>query len=274
MTEDIANIISLDSSLTAYMDRLVGLGNNHEKLCSLAFNWRGYSLEARLKQYVQNSSIGTMWTAIRHYIGRLGSWWNACAILLSTAATDAGMFLNCCVKAVPQGLTIEAMLSQQRSPHISAYPAFEELPPANEHQKNDIFRSSFSDRFVRRRDETYIHAELLVLNHFYRRKFAYGGGVPYIGCSKLSCYCCHIYMELHPRGVLPRACHGNTWVRWAMPILRISRLGVISSQDTHILAGMVSRLQREIEMDSLSGIIDRQLESTTGISENYTAQRV
>ncbi|KAK5069386.1 hypothetical protein LTR51_008636 [Lithohypha guttulata] len=139
-------------------------------------------------------------------------------------------------------------------------------PTPSTYQCVDHTELALTSGLAHRQSGTYVHAELLVLNHFYRRNLAFAEDIAYIGCSKLSCYCCHLYMQLHPRATLSRPCHGNTWARWAMPVPRIDRYGKSSSQDIRLLAGMVHRMQQEIETSALTGAVDRQLESTTGFS--------
>jgi len=134
--------------------------------------------------------MGSIWRAIRYYVGRLGSWWYACTALISTVEMDARIFLYCQVRVVLEGEKVTTALLRR-----AQVAGGEET----------------MSRLARQQCETYIHAELLVLNYFCRRNLAFTQNTPYIGCSKLSCYCCHIYMELQPYTVIPCSCHGNTW---------------------------------------------------------------
>lgn len=259
------------------LEKLISLHNNHEELCSLAYQMRDNSFEALLQQSSRRPSTGPIWRAIRHYVGRLGSWWSACTVLVSVAESDARIFLDCQVKAVPKKATMAMTLSQ----HDLESSSPETMDDESRHTTIPAVYlcgrgtgSTFTDRLAQRKSRTYIHAELLVLNHFYRQRFAFADGVPYIGCSKLSCYCCHVYMDLHPQAILPRPCHGNTWTRWAMPALRVDHRGTRSDQDIRLLAGMVSRMEQEIKKSTSSSTVDKQLESTTGISDEYRLHHV
>lgn len=244
-----ANTALPDLPLKEYLKKLVALCDDYQELCYSAFELRNDSFEARLRRNIQLPRIGSIWRAVRHYIGRLGSWWWACTVLVSAAETDPNVFLNCQVKVVPYGAKIATALSQ--------------------HDQASGDREAMS-RLARRQCETYVHAELLVLNYFWRQNLVFADNVPYIGCSKLSCYCCHIYMQLHPCTIISRPCHGNTWARWAMPLLGFNRHGCGSDEDTRLLADMIDRMQQEIETSTSADLVDRQLESTTGISERRT----
>jgi len=57
-----------------------------------------------------------------------------------------------------------------------------------------------------------------------------------------------------------------------MPILRINSHGESSDQDTRLLAGMVPRMEQEIDMSTSADAFDRQLESTTAISGKRTVR--
>lgn len=254
------------------------LRDNHEDLCILAFELREGALGTQLRQCVRDSQMGSVWQAVRHYIGRLSSWWSACAILASVAESHPQMFLNCQLKAVVYEGKMTTELSQEDNGCLllrstSRRPEEEQEEDQSRsfqhlrvNQRVDIAGLEFVRGLAQRRGGTYVHAELLVLNHFHRRNFTFAEDVPYIGCSKLSCYCCQLYMEIHPRAMLSRPCHGNTWVRWAMPVLRVDRNGKYSGQDIRLLVSMIRLMQQEIKTGLLTGGMNRQLESTTGIS--------
>ena len=43
-----------------------------------------------------------------------------------------------------------------------------------------------------------VHAEILVLQHFYENDLVFEEGDKYIACSKPACYCCASYFRHHP----------------------------------------------------------------------------
>lgn len=270
-----ADMIYLDSPLATYLGKLTMLRNNHEQLCLLAFEYRDSALSDSLTRCIQKQGSCPLWRAIRHYIGRLGSWWKACSMLASIAELDPKIFTNSRCKPIYEKMNLSRMLARR-------YPASFDDTHAVREQDNDgkwisnahihLVRrwgqnaaSEYNDRYKSRQVKTYIHAELLVLNHFYRFNLKFADDVRYIGCSKPSCYCCHTYMRLHPWTVLSRPCHGNTWLRWAMPILHFDRNGTCSDRDAQLLSEMIHTMHCEIEASPVDGLEAQLLESTTGL---------
>ena len=62
-----------------------------------------------------------------------------------------------------------------------------------------------------------VHAETLMVEHFYFNQLHFFGNDRYIGCSKPSCYCCDLYLRNHPGNFEARPSHGNVWVKWCLP---------------------------------------------------------
>ncbi|KAL3466948.1 hypothetical protein BJX64DRAFT_249344 [Aspergillus heterothallicus] len=56
---------------------------------------------------------------------------------------------------------------------------------------------------------TRVHAELLVVDFFSRKKLEFIDGDKYIGCSKPACYFCYKWITLHPDGYVPPATHNR-----------------------------------------------------------------
>lgn len=177
------------------------------------------------QRHNSQSSRG-VWSDIRHYIGRLGSWTKATQILILGAQIFPRRIENARVDVVgPEGpadlpnithLTDLRGLVQRMLPADQAA-LVEDLSQA-------LIETDMVAQIDRRFREDYAnieprpHAELLVLEHFYRNSFSFVDGDKYIGCSKPSCYCCHAYIQCHPGGFAPRPCHGNLWINWAPPI--------------------------------------------------------
>lgn len=126
----------------------------------------------------------------------------------------------------------------------------------------------FMERLKHRQKQQCFHAEAVMLAHFHRREFRFTQSLPYIGCSKPSCYCCELYAELHPLITAPRESHGNAWVKWALPCPARARRGRYCQACTCILEKMLRCVRKEIRRRILaesSGVHGRP-ESTTNMS--------
>lgn len=167
-----------------------------------------------------------IWSDIRHYIGRLGSWTKATQILILGAQKFPQRIENAQVRVIgPNGrvdLPSKTHITDLRGVVHRMLPVdqavvVEELSQVlidadSVAQIESRFRENYAG--IKPRP----HAELLVLEHFHRNGFRFVAGDRYIGCSKPSCYCCHAYIQCHPGGFTPRPCHGNLWINWAPPI--------------------------------------------------------
>lgn len=54
---------------------------------------------------------------------------------------------------------------------------------------------------------TRVHAELLIVDYFSRKKLEFIDDDKYVGCSKPACYFCHLWISLHPGGFEVPASH-------------------------------------------------------------------
>ncbi|RVX73267.1 hypothetical protein B0A52_02909 [Exophiala mesophila] len=118
------------------------------------------------------------------------------------------------------------------------------------------------------------HAELLVLEHFHQNRLEFTANERYIGCSKPSCYCCHIYMQCHPGRFSLRPTHGNLWIQWAPPLALppASRNPNAPRPQNHHTFKMLQAMLIPIRLDLQEQIMSRrpkrrkEPDSTTGIS--------
>ena len=114
-----------------------------------------------------------------------------------------------------------------------------------------------------------VHAEAAMAHFFFPSGRHFVRRDRYIGCSKASCSCCDLYLELHPGNFERRPCHGNTWMQWRFP-------GFSNLPETEIVTlmrRMVDRMQSDINRDVLSGLRGRvfTLDSSTNMSTLYDA---
>ncbi|KAI0875380.1 hypothetical protein GGS24DRAFT_455472 [Hypoxylon argillaceum] len=84
-------------------------------------------------------------------------------------------------------------------------------------QRYDIV-SRFKQEYDSKTFKPLMHAEIQVLEHFWAKRQFFDDD-RYIGCSKPSCYCCHLYMQHHPaRCVVPQTSR-NVYVNWGLEAL-------------------------------------------------------
>ena len=232
-----------------------------------------------------DSSRG-IWSDIRHDIGKLGTWAKATRILIRCAQKFPQRIEKAQVKVVrPDGPA-----NMPNTSHITDLQGVvRRMLPAKEVALGEELVQVLADTdlvapVLSRFREEYAnikprpHAELLILEHFHRNDFDFVSGDKYIGCSKPSCYSCHIYMQYHPGGFTPRPCHGNLWINWAPPIPLPMNIPAnnpqgqrIRPQDHHTFK-MLQKMLIPIRQDLQEQILSRRPrrkkvpDSSTGIS--------
>lgn len=68
----------------------------------------------------------------------------------------------------------------------------------------------------RQKQKPNIHAEVQMLVFLNSAESSASGLVPYIGCSKLSCFMCHRFIQSYGR-FMTRGCHGRLFKPWTVP---------------------------------------------------------
>ncbi|KAH8660945.1 hypothetical protein BGZ60DRAFT_381899, partial [Tricladium varicosporioides] len=62
-----------------------------------------------------------------------------------------------------------------------------------------------------------VHAELLLLDKFWRFRFEFVDNDRYIGTNQPACYCCYHYMLAHPLGLKYLTTHNKVYLKWKVP---------------------------------------------------------
>jgi len=137
---------------------------------------------------------------------------------------------------------------------------------------NNLRIFDVSTRFVKEyTDKNFkprIHAELLLLAHFYHRDLEFVNKDRYIGCSKPSCYCCDLYIRCHPGNFVVRPSHGNLWMNWRAPVPPLDDDKAAQKHTAKVLNDMVKYVRRDVlfQIESKQPRRSRVPDSTTGIS--------
>ena len=267
-----------DAPLLEDLQKLEALPENHIELCSLAYSIRNSTLLEMLNQkHLRSSDTASIWSELRHYIGRLGSWSRASKALLRAAKTFPNLVHGFHVEYLESPPPIAAPIADEMTNVDSAlgrmisktetqllHDVREAVETSRVMDISADFRATYTDETFKPR----IHAELLLLEHFYHRNLRFVENDRYIGCSKPSCYCCDLYMKCHPGGFVTRACHGNLWINWRAPIPPIDDDEKAGKHTAKMLNEMVKTVRRDAIRQLLSKQPRRRRvpDSTTGVS--------
>jgi len=135
----------------------------------------------------------------------------------------------------------------------------------------------FEEKYKEKNFWPRVHAELLLLEHFYYRNLSFVRNHRYIGCSKPSRYCCDLYIKCHPGQFAVRATHGNLWVNWHAPIQPINNEKQVQKHTQIILNDMIKDIRKDVvfQIESRAPPSPRKQDSTTGITTVATgSQRI
>ncbi|KAB8296069.1 hypothetical protein EYC80_008875 [Monilinia laxa] len=221
--------VKIDSSLPQLgplLHRLLDLSKNPFQLCRFCYETTTSKEFANLTHLIKsNSRFSTRLANIRHTIGRLNHTTKATKILISASSLLPFLFTKITISRTPSAPGHPPPL-QERDPHLSdiigrmmgdptsinSYrAALEEMD--HKYQLSQNLHSHCQDKNWKPK----IHAELLLLQHFYTHKLAFLDDDRYIACSKPACYCCYNYIKRHPGNFVVPGSHHNNYLNWRAP---------------------------------------------------------
>jgi hypothetical protein len=91
-----------------------------------------------------------------------------------------------------------------------------------------------------------MHAEMLLLEHFWTNELRFFNDDLYVGSSKPSCYCCDLYFRFHSSEITTRPTHGNVWSKWRLPPEAIQTDGRLDWNTKVILKRMTERVRLDL----------------------------
>jgi len=163
---------------------------------------------------------------IRHYIGRLSALRRAAHLLTFASASQPNLFI---------GFTTQQRKSDAfpSRPQLSSLPTLDGIAGRmlSETRSNSAeFQSALQlldnrMSLMTRVKEYYegndwqprVHAELVLLEAIFDRKYIFPDGDRYIACSKPACFCCYHYICNHPGSFARPPSHNKIYPNWQPP---------------------------------------------------------
>ncbi|KAK6400561.1 hypothetical protein LTR81_024187 [Elasticomyces elasticus] len=214
------NGTGMGESLATDLKKLVMLRDVHHEFCAASYNFRHSPSFAVLNQRIQRSN-DDVFPRIRHFVGRLGYWHKTGTSLVRNARSFAPALSNARVEFIPwpvpehqRRLALDGRLERLA---LRVFPNYRETSLCDELVSRMCQAQSLLMWFRTAKLVPRPHAEVVALHFLASRNIELINDDRYIGCSKPACFCCSLYMRLHPAGVQPRPTHGNVWVQWCLP---------------------------------------------------------
>ena len=224
-----------------------------------------------------------LWT--RHYIGRLGSHLKAAKILTTAGWKMPSLFENITIQIRPspppslpppvdQQMTLNGIINRMIGNDPKETLRYQEALEIMD-TKFDIlnrFRAKFQAETFRPR----VHAELILLEYFYKHRVQFVGNDRFIACSKPACYCCYHYISVHPGGFVRPASHGVRHLNWRAPDL----IDETDTEEKKHQRDVLNKVIKQIRLDALRQIEQRRgpspwhPDSTTGITSSMARNTI
>jgi OTT_1508-like deaminase len=271
---------STESLLFEQLDSFQELKDDHD-LVARASEFRKSSSYQLLNQMTAGTEDWCHWHMIRHYIGRLRSWPRSTELLVRVARRYPSLVsgFRCEILPTPSPMRIPSpdgktnlnsvlrrMVAKSESERLRKLQ--DTLGCVRDFDIEASFKKQYADKSLNPR----IHSEALILEHFYADTRKFMDNNRYIGCSKPSCYCCDLYIRYHPGRFEHRACHGNLWTNWALPV-DIRNDTASSMHAKKILDDMIEEVRRDLlyQIESKRPQRRKWPDSTTGMSGSILA---
>lgn len=255
--------------------------NDDHDLVARAFDLRHGDFDRLLNQNLKIAGTADWchWHMIRHYIGRLRSWPRSAEMLVRLATKHPHLVSDFSCEVVPKTSPMRSPSPDgksnldgilRRMVDKSENERLEKLQNSLNCMRHFDIEEDFQKKYAEKSKSLRIHSELQILEHFYSDDRKFLNNDRYIGCSKPSCYCCELYIRLHPGMFESRACHGNLWTNWAFPVDIRSPSSVYAKK---ILDGMIEHVRRDLLQQIESKLPQRRKwpDSTTGMSRSILA---
>jgi hypothetical protein len=130
----------------------------------------------------------------------------------------------------------------------------------------DYLQTKFKDKDFRPR----VHAELNLLEHFYRKRLPFLDDDRFIAYSKPACYYCYRYISLHPGGFVRPSSHGIRYLNWRPPDL----VNATDTREKNHQRDVLNKVIAQIRLDAwrqiqqCRGPSPWHPDSTTGITRS------
>ena len=272
-------------SLSDWLNSLLS-HSEHVTLCTLAY-------EAHLKRFSQlqfqaaeeekmsgPANKLNSFACVRHYLGRLAQHIRAPKELFETAPDMGPILDNFDVSSVKH---IASVLPPAPDEHTNLHGILNRMLGKEHDERREIENGLFKFNAVKHVFENFlgeyqnlrprVHAEVQILEHFYRNRLCFAKNDRYVACSKLACLCCAMYFRYHPaRMVIPDS-HQNVWTNWGPPLVeKFSKSHEAGKRQLDILNNMIHDLRNMVISQALgqSSVGNRYPDSCSGITELHS----
>ncbi|EEP79561.1 predicted protein [Uncinocarpus reesii 1704] len=272
--------------LVTWLGSILGYEDDFE-LCQFAYANRQSEYMDRLMAQVleEERRVGpqgrrSSFASVRHYVGRLAHHIRAPLELVEDARHLGPLLETYNVRPIEP---IPCVPPPRPDSHTTLSGILNRMLKENDPERPEIKRillsiNSQSDIFENfmtqyQRCKPTVHAEVQVLEHFYKMELSFVGNDRYIACSKPACLCCELYFRYHPARMVVPESHRKVWIKWGPPLVKRSTEG----DDTEFKRQLdiLNKITEEVRSIAISQILGQSSmvpwhpDSRTAITENW-----
>ncbi|CAG8105909.1 unnamed protein product [Penicillium salamii] len=271
------------SGLDAWLDTIMSF-DDHFQLCKFAYNNR-HSLH--VNELGRRGSEEEMWLSpsrkrssfilVRHYFGRLAHHIRASKELIRDSEDLGHLFDHYAVcpiyapSAVPPPIcdshtNLRGILNRM----------FKENSEERDMLKDGLLHlnkvGGIFNTFLRQYNGSAleVHAEVQVLEYFWKMRMSFAGEDRFIACSKPACVCCELYFEYHPARVMVSSSHRKVWKKWSPPYIeQFDNKHPAARQQRDVLNKMTENLREQVRCHVIQCLPSKRWhpDSITNITE-------
>lgn len=204
---------------------------NSLSFCRLCYEARDSTLWKTVEQRIKSSSIHednisceARFARIRHFMSRIESHLKVARILMKAERQYSQLFASYSIEFARQHLNFASSSYREKSSvndivnrmitdlQICDYYQ-KELHSQNE-KFHLLLEKRIRDEYQNFKFKLRIHAEIILLDLFYRQKLRFWNEIRYIDVSKSTCFLCYRYFQAHSLQVQTSSCSNNLYIQW------------------------------------------------------------
>jgi len=274
--------------MIAWLSSFKGHEEDKLRLCRCAYEARAAPYMKELNKRSGKGSTSTFteesnetnFLELRHYIGRLGSHVKAAKTLVAAAMRFPAFFDDFEIEYLPSSkpaespplmdklTTLDGIINRMLKNENTSKVPFYQKALNDMDTKFEIYQKLI-DKYKNPTFLPRVHAELILLEHFYSGEYDFVDGDKYIGCSKPACYCCYHYISAHPGNFVRPASHNKTYLAWRPPdIVDDDAEESAMKRRRDIINKMLENIRVDVlkQIEKQSGRRHTHPDSTTGIT--------
>ncbi|KAE8371068.1 hypothetical protein BDV26DRAFT_149488 [Aspergillus bertholletiae] len=253
------------SGLPTWIDSILAV-DDYFMLCQFAYENRKSEYVTNLKEQarIETDKMGphgklSCFSLAVHYLGRLAQHFRAPLQLVEDAnhleylLDPSHVYAIKPIPSVPQlkpdsHTTLPGILTRMLKQNDSERAEIENFLLRMDVQHNIL--TDYMEQYEHCKPQ--VHAEVQVLEFFYKENLKFVKGDRYVSCSKPACLCCELYFKYHPARMVVPDSSRKVWVKWGPPLVEHFKKNYKDSEcQRHVLSKMIE----EIRNNAISQIL-------------------